>query len=156
MTARLYLDDALQTFTEKEMTFLKALANSLPKHVNLRATHDAGSLMYLFEIRLAQRGSFNTADAGALERAVLQARATLYAGAASAVEALRLADPRVGNPDYIPERQKCPNCGKRMLKRPGKKRHEYVCVCESGTVDLITEAVIQDALHGRHRPNAYR
>lgn len=60
MTARLHLDDALQTFSEQEMVFLKKLANSLPRHVNLRTTHDAGSLMYLFEIRLAQRGSFNT------------------------------------------------------------------------------------------------
>lgn len=154
MVARLHLDDALQTFTPPELAFLKALANSLPKHVYIRASHDeANALLFLFEVKLAQRGTFNPGlDAAALQRGVLQARATLYAGATEAVEALKLSDQTV----HIPMRQKCPKCGRQMIERPGKRRREYVCVCEAGTLDPLSEQLIKDILNGTYNPKRYR
>lgn len=151
MTARLYLDDALQAFTEDEMRFLKRVANALPKTVCVRACHDAKGLVFQVQVAFTGRATYMHDAAANIEHRLLEIRVNLAKGAQEAAAALQLQDTTVHQ--VLNPRTHCKKCGDSLLPRPGaKRRGETICpTCDaSNTEDVVAqEAINRHALRVR-------
>jgi hypothetical protein len=112
--------------------------------------------MYLFEVHLAQCATFKTGEGANLATVVTQALHNLGRSARETVEALPGASAQ--SPGVSPARDgardSCRKCGRKMIERPGKRRHEYVCICEDGQVDELSQNLIDRAKRGE-RPRRW-